>query len=782
MLYFPRAMSRPEDQPFVVRFAAFEVDLRAGELRKHGLKIKLQDQPLQLLALLLERPGQVVTREELQKRLWPADTFVDFDRGLNKAINRLREALSDSADHPRFIETLPKRGYRFIEAVDSAQPAETRVAPIVPETSPPPVRPQRPKYWRLAALVAILIAGAVVAFFYSRRTRSLTGQDVIVLADFENRTGDSAFDYTLKQALAIDLGQSPYLKILSDQEVADTLRLMGRSPDQPLKSDIARNVCQRTGSKVVLSGSIANLGSEFVVGVNVTNCLTGEIVAQEQARANHKEEVLKALDGAASGLRRKLGESLSSIQKFDRPIQQDVSTSSFEAFQAFTTGQKIVLEKGRSAAIPFFKRATELDPQFALGYMALGLLYGAIGETILSAENSRKAYELRDHVSESEKFLILEQYYLNVTGELEKIPQVCEIWAQTYPRDRISHERLGRAYVLLGRPENALFEYQAAQRLGDLAITRVGLAHSYILLDRWREAGTFLRQSLALNADQPFYRQELYLLSFLEKDTATMQAQVAWATHMPGSEGDFTFLQSDSEAYSGRLGKARDLTRLAVESAQHSDFHERASLWQAVEAAREALAGNSDLAIRTAQAALELAAGLDVRALAALAFARAGDAAQAGGLAEKLAADFPLNTILQNYWLPTVRAEIELAAGNAARAIELLQTAGSYELADTPLPLIPVYVRAEAFLAAKRADSAAAEFQKILQHRGIARNSIVGALAQLGLARAYALSGDTAKARSAYQDFSALWKTADPGIPVLKAAKAEFAAITAAVH
>ena len=776
-------MASSGDVRSLIHFGVFEADFQTGELRKHGLRIKLQDQPFQILALLLERPGQVVTREELQSRLWPADTFVDFDRGLNKAINRLRDALGDSADEPRFIETLPKRGYRFIASIEGGQPTNPAVPSVVEQPQPEPgssiAARRNPSAWWLALVVGA--ATIVIALFFIRRQPALTETDTVVLADFDNRTGDSAFDYTVRQALAVDLGQSPYLRILSDQEVRDTLRSMERKPDQRLTQDVARELCQRAGSKVAIGGSIVNLGSEYVVGVNAVNCLTGASVFQDQMHANRKEEVLNGLDAVASRLRRKLGESLSSIQRFDAPASLDVSTRSFEAFRAWTDGGKAVVQTSRAAGVPFFLRAVELDPDFALAHAGLGILYGSAGEMTLSAEYTRKAWALRDQVSEPEKFLISVQSYLNVTGELEKVPPLCRVWSQTYPQSEVPHERANAAYIRLGQFENARFELERAWQLRESTFLVEALASANIALDRLHDARILLEKSLPRNPDNLGLRQVMYRLSFLEGDTTKMEDQISWAKRR--SEASLLFLQAATEAYFGRLKRSRELAELAAQSARYADFHELSATREAVMALREAEFGYPDMARQRALAAVDRAPGKNVRSWAALALAWAGDSAQARKLADQLNSEFPSDSLVQNYWLPTIRAESALSKGDAMRALELLRAAEPYELSAVADqyrgggPMLPVLVRARAYLLAKDNQAAIAEFQKMLQHRGLMFNNPEGALGRVGLARAYAFSGNGSMARTTYQEFLGLWKDADPDSPILKEARAQSASL-----
>jgi DNA-binding winged helix-turn-helix (wHTH) protein/tetratricopeptide (TPR) repeat protein len=774
----------------LIRFGVFEADLEARELRKHGLKIKLQDQPFRVLALLLERPGQLVTREEVKKQLWADNTFVDFEGGLNRAISRLREVLDDSGQSPRFIETLPKRGYRFLAPVErilvgtSAANSDVHAgAQLEPSPHTPPHRGRRPpaKVWLLVLAVMLIVSAAVT--FFMRRPRVLTERDTVVLADFDNRTRDPVFDYTLRQALAFDLEQSPFLKIVSDQEMGDVLRLMGRNPDQRLTPDIARDLCRRTGSKAVLAGSIANLGSDYVTSLNVVNCQTGEFLGQERIRSHGKDEVLKGLDSAAANLRARLGESLNSIEKFNIPLAA-VTTRSLEALQAYTNGIRIVFQGGSPASIPFIRRAIYLDANFAVAHLVLGLTYGNMGEASRATESISKAYELRDRVSEPERFWITSQYF-RVTGQIEKVPPVCQAWGERYPRNWSPHNLMGSAYLRLGQSENALSEHQQACRLSKNALSIAGLTTAYIRLDRLLDAKALLEGALSQNADQLFLRQAAYVLGFLDGDATKMRDQVSWAKHKPAAESLLLSMQANTEAYFGRFHKARELSELAVESAQQSGYVERAALLEAEQAVREVEFGDAALARKNSRAAIVLSQGQEVRALVALALARAGDGLAAGRLADQLSADFPLNVLIKNYWLPTIRAEIELEGGNPRGAVEILRTTEGYELASTgpselsgsALPLAPVYVRGEAYLRAKQGNTAAGEFQKIIQHRGFVGNSLIGALAHLGLARAFTLSGDRAAARAAYQDFFAMWKDADPEIPILKQAKAEYAKI-----
>jgi DNA-binding winged helix-turn-helix (wHTH) protein/Tfp pilus assembly protein PilF len=767
-------MAPQPGSPAILRFGVFEVELRAGELRKQGVRIKLQEQPFHVLTVLLQRPGEVVTREELRSQNWPADTFVDFDNSLNTAINKLREALGDSADNPRFIETLPRRGYRFIAPVTDLDGTTRGTATGVRAATP--TRNRKIVVTVAVVMLAVGIAGGLI--WRARQTRRLTEKDTIVLADFTNSTGDPVFDDTLKQGLRVQLEQSPFLNILSEQKVSQTLSLMGRSPEQRLTPELARDLCQRVGSKATLTGTISSLGTHYVIGLNAVNCETGDTLASEQVEADSREHVLRSLGESATKMRKKLGESLASIQKYDAPMEW--TTTSLEALKAFSLGVAVWRVKGDRAALPFFQRAVEMDPNFAMAYGRVGTIYNELGESTLSAENTRRAYKLRDKVSARERLYVESHYHYFVTGELEKAAQVYEVWQQTYPRDGTPYSNLAALYAELGKYEKALEEAREELRLfpkvGD---SYYNVGSMYLFLGRLDEAEAVFKQAEERKLESEPLLAYHYQLAFLKGDEGEMERMLETAAGKPGEEDLLLSEQSDTEAYYGHLAKARGFSRRAVESARHAGAQETAALWQANAALREAEFGNAALARQDSTAALALAPGRGIEALAALALARAGEVARAQKLANKLNKDFPLNTIFQGYWLPAIRAAIELNRKNPTGSIEILQATTSYEL-GAPEPLIvgtmyQAYLRGEAYLLAHQGKEAAAEFQKFLDHRGVVLNFPLGALAHLGLARAYVLQGDKAKARAAYQDFLTLWKDADPDIPILKEAKAEYA-------
>jgi serine/threonine protein kinase/tetratricopeptide (TPR) repeat protein len=633
--------------------------------------------------------------------------------------------------------------------------------------------------WKVAIVTATVLLVLMTGSLYWRGHKSakLTEKDTIVLADFSNTTGDAIFDDTLKQALATQLTQSPFLNILSDQRVSETLRLMGRPPGERITSDTAREICERTKSTAVLAGSIGSLGSQYVVGLNAMNCANGDSLAREELQASRKEDVLSTLGKAATSLREKFGESLGSIQKFDAPIEQ-ATTSSLDALKAYSLGCRTMATVGNTRALPFFKHAIELDPNFADGYAQLATAYGNMGETDLAAENAQKAFERRDRVSEKEKLNISSRYYWTVLGDLEQEVHTYQLWEQTYLRDAEPHNDSGVDLRTFGEFEHALAEHQEASRLDPgFGTAYLNVAEDFLDLNRIDEAKEAAQRALTRWPENGGAHYVLYRLAFLENDIKGMEVQISAVSGTP-AESDFLSEQAKTDAYFGHLTNSRESSRRAVEAARNAGNKENASLAQALGALREAEFGNSETAKRAALAALTTSAGRVPKTILSLAFARSGDAARAETLASGLDKQFPSDTMLQKYWLPTIRGSTELARKNPAGTLSALRGA-SYELGSNDLGpgtnLYPIYIRAQAYLATQQGKEAAAEFQKILDHRSIVLNSPLGALAHLGVGRACSLQGDKAKARVAYQDFLALWKDADPDIPILKNAKAEYA-------
>ncbi len=713
--------------------ALYVLGARSGELRKQGQRIKLQEQPFQVLTVLLRNSGEVVTREDLRSQNWPADTFVDFDNSLNTAINKLREALGDSADNPRFIETLPRRGYRFIAQVTTIDGTTKEVATRVSATAPG-------RNWKMAATVAVvvLVAGITAGLFWrARRARHLTGKDTIVLGDFANSTGDAVFDGTLREGLSVQLEQSPFLSLVSEEQIHETLRMMERPANTLLTPEITREVCQRTSSAAAMDGSIALIGSRYNLILKAVSCVNGDLLTSTEAQANDKSHVLDALGKAASEMRRRLGESLTTVQKYNTPLEQ-ATTPSLEALQAYNFATD-----DDAAALAFLQRAIQLDPNFAMAYSALA--YTA--DSALSAESARKAFELRAGLSEREKLQIEADYYYFRIGDLMKARRSAEVGAETYPRDPDFPGNLLLCSRALGQYEAGLKESLEWLRLNPHSSWPYRLlATDYLYLNRVEEAEATAKEARAKGLDSRL-APVLYEIAFYRNDTSEMARLAGSAVGKAEDEDLLLALHADTAAYFGHLGKAREILRQAADSAERAGEKEKAATYYAASAIREALFGNADIE----------------------------------ALADNLGKRFPEYTVVQFNYLPTLRAKLALLRSNPQEALVILGAASPYELGLPALNfynwpnLYPAYVRGEAHLAAHQGREAAAEFQKILDHRGLVLNEPIGALAHLQLGRAYGMQGDTAKIRAAYQDFFTLWKDADPDIPILMEAKAEYA-------
>jgi eukaryotic-like serine/threonine-protein kinase len=688
---------------------------------------------------------------------------------VNKALEKDKKLRYQSAAEMRTDLQRLKRDTESVRALDATQATPIRVRSV---------------RWAVLAGAALVVVGLAVGgwLFFSRKVHALTDKDTIVLADFRNSTGDTVFDGTLRQGLSVQLEQSPFLRIISDQQTQQTLLMMGQKPDVKITPEIARELCQRTGSAAVLDGSIAQIGTQYLLTLKAVNCSSGESLASTEAQASDKSHVLDSLGKAASEIRNKLGESHSTVQKFDALLEQ-VTTPSLEALQAYSLGSKKDHEGEPAAGLPFFQRAIQLDPNFALAYIGLGYDYAGIGEPTLAVENFKKAYDLRGRVSEREKLDIESAYYWIAIGDLEKARQANEVFKQTYPRDEWPPNDLSFIYAQMGEYQKALAEAQEARRRdptsGRFYAT---LAFAYLNLNRFDEAQTTAEEGQTKNLDSPQLRFTLYMLAFLKNDVAEMAQQVAWSARKLGVEDVLLVNEADTAAYSGRLKEAREFSRRAMDSAEGAGQKETAATYSAASGLREALFGNADEARRRATFALGRIAGHDVQYGAALTLAYVGDDGRAQALTDDLGKRFPEDTLVQFNYLPTLRAKLAVSRGNISKAIESLRTAAPYELGVRPgdagygwTAFYPVFVRGESHLAAHQGSEAVAQFQKILDHRGIVLNSPIGALAHLQIGRAYAMQGDTAKARAAYEDFLTLWKDADPDIPVLIAAKAEYA-------
>jgi eukaryotic-like serine/threonine-protein kinase len=659
------------------------------------------------------------------------------------------------------------------------QSAATSVARQIP-TSDVTTRSQAyTRRWLVIAVAVVLILGAAAAtIFYRRRASALTERDSILLADFVNTTGDSVFDGTLKQALAVQLEQSPYLNVTPESRIREALRFMGRSPDARVTNEVAREVCLREGVKAMLAGSISSLGSHYVIDLNAVNAQTGDSLAREQVEAESKEQVLKSLDRAASNLRSNLGESLGSVQKFATPLEQ-ATTSSLDALKAFSLGQAAHQKLDDPGAVPHLKRAIELDPNFATAYATLGVVYGNLTQGTLSRETLKKAFELKDRASERERFYILAHYYDEATGEIDKAIETYEQWKKIYPRDTVPWDNLALRYVAIGQHEKSLANASESMRLDPKdRYAYQNLAFAYESLNRYDEAKSVLEKAAAQNMYTPAGDLILYQIAFLQNDEPGMQRQLEALRTNP-LEPIMLLFHAQGQCSKGKLRSARQTFEQGSNLAQRLGLKEFAAGLRVSEAACDAELGDEAAARKGAAEAIAISADRDTRIGVATVLAQSGDAIGSEKLIPALAKEFPNDTMLNSVFLPAARAMNEIQRNKPAEAISLLQASSAYDLSAGPYGAnyLPVYFRADAFLKAHDGANAAAEYQKILDHQGIDPTSPFYSLARLGLGRAYALESDTNKAKTAYQDFFAYWKDADPDVPLLRQAQDEYAKI-----
>lgn len=775
-------------------FGTFRMD-PVREVLLHGeTPIPLTSKAFHTLLVLVENSGQVMSKEQLMASLWPG-TFVE-EANLAKHISMVRKALGQTAQNRGYIVTVPGSGYRFSEPVHeiSAESSE-----IHSNQANSPSRHNAGKgslrgiFPSLVTVAAILVTAALVTYRFIQHRgipESPTARDTVLVVDFLNTTGDPVFDGTLQQALAVSLNQSPFLNILSENKTEAALRMMGRSASESLTPDLARELCQRAGGQVYISGSIVSIGEQYVLGLKAVDCSSGDTLALEQTTAPSKENVLKALDAAATKLRTQLGESLATVKEFDVPLEQ-ATTASLEALRAYSMGRRESAEQGPRVALPYDQKAIQFDPDFAMGYFAVGHDYFILGEVAQASHYFKRAFQLSTDVSEREKLTIAAAYYLSVTGELDKAVQTYKEQIASYPRDAKAYLGLAIVYGQQGEYETAAnMARQEVQLTPNDAASYGILAYNLIALQQFQEARQTIEQATARKLDDFVARQVLYALAFLNNDPDSMRQQAAWFTGKATVENSGLSLESDTEAYFGRLRRARELTVQAVDSALRNGHNENAAIWLANAALREAAFGNVLESRRLAGEAFKmLQASQAVESESALALAMIGDSERATSLAHDLNHRFPVDTQTHSLWLPTIQSQLDLNRKDPRAALNQLNTAASMDLAAIQSVanvscLNSVYERGQAYLAAGNGNAAAAEFQKILNHSGIVWNCWTGALAHLGLARANALEGKTLQAPDAnaariraliaYKDFFGLWKDADPDIPILIRAKAEY--------
>jgi eukaryotic-like serine/threonine-protein kinase len=639
---------------------------------------------------------------------------------------------------------------------------------------------QSSKTWMIfAAVILLLLLAGGGYFLRSRTSAKLSDKDPIVIADFTNTTNDPVFDNALKGALTIQLEQSPFLNVISDERVAGTLKLMNRNGNERLSQEVAREVCLRSNSKAYLSGSIANVGSHYLIGLKAVNCQNGDAIASSQAEAENRDAVLKSLGQAGSELRQKLGESISSVQKFNKPLSQ-VTTSSLEALEAYSQATRVQYSSDSDAAFPYLTRAVQLDPNFARAYASIGTFYTTHNQATLGIVNYKKAFELRNLVTDRERFYIEGTYYMTVTGQIDKAEDAYKQWAQAYPNDDVPLGNLGVIYSTVGRFQDSLTETRAAMAIVPNSVISYGnLIGTYLSLNRIDEASAMYKESLQRNLDGPYPRLASYYLGFQKHDAAAMADAVNWASGKSGVEDTFLSLEADTETFHGRLSKARTLATNAAESAKRAGAPEAAAIWLVYQALRESEMGDAASTRKFAAAAIALAPGRDVELLSAIAYARCGDAANAQKLIDRISHESPVDTMIQGFWLPSARAALELSRGTPARVLEVLEPATPYELGSPGQfqlsTAFPLFFRGQAYLKAGNPAQAIPQFQKIIDNPGAVANFYTFPLSYLGIARAYAASGDATKARAAYATFLTLWKDADPSLPLLQQAKSESA-------
>jgi len=775
--------------PHIYSFKNFTIDLDRACLLHSGVEVKLRPKVFEALKYLVENNNRLVTKEELIKAIW-ADSFVTDD-SLVQCLVEIRRALGDEAQG--CIRTVPRRGYIFEAPVNQDGPS---AKPGINNDEPEIKNVNKAKSAKGTALVALLAlsGGAVAGFIYFKLattpvTRPLTDKDTVLIADFVNTTGDDIFDGTLKQALAVQLGQAPFLNIFSEERIRETLRYMNRSPEERVTREVAREIAQRQGIKALLAGSISTLGSHYVINLEAVNVQNGDTLTREQVEAESREQVLRKVGEAASKLRGNLGESLSSIEKCGTPIEL-ATTPSLEALKAFALGREKQFSGKYFEAIPFYQHAVELDPNFAIAYAALAITHATTQEYDLAAQFSQKAFDLRERTSERERFYISARYYMDVLWDSDKTIEVQELWKQTYPRDFVPRTNLAVRYCAIGQFEKGLADARESLALNpDAGVAYAGIALSSICLNRYDDAKAVLEQAIARKLQPPQYRYMLYTIALLNGDAAAMRQQIGAAAGTP-LEAGMLAAQSVTAASSGQLIRARGFTNQAVDLALRQGFKEGASQHAAGDALWEAAFGNCREAKNAAARTLAIARGRNVLSWSALALALCGESTQAQSLVDELLRRFPQGSFVKRYWMPMTRATIELNRNNPAVAIQLLEASSRGET-GTNASLWPAYLRGLAFLSQRSGAEAIGEFQKILDHRGVlalAPSDFTPAgyslypLARLSIARAAAMTGDAARSRKEYDGLFAMWKDADSNVPILRRAKQEYQELLRRMH
>jgi eukaryotic-like serine/threonine-protein kinase len=759
-------------------FDVFRVDAQRETLLRAGDPVPLPPKAFQLLLVLIRRNQEVVTKDDLMKEVWP-DTFVE-EANLSRNIFLLRKALGESPQDHRYVLTVPGRGYRLAERVRLVPHQEASVVAATHSKIQLEVRETHRTWWFGIAALVLLTIGAIGFRVFSERKPRLSDKDTIVLSEFTNSTGDPVFDETLRRGLAVQLAQSPYLTLISAERMHRTLAFMGQPMNAPVSADAARAVCERTASAAVLDGSIKSIGTAYVLGLRATNCRTGDVLAEEQGQAARKEEVLGVLSQMSIKFRKQLGESLSSISKYSTALP-DATTPSLDALRAYSLGWKSTFgAAGPAEGIPFFRRAIELDPNFATAYAMLGRVYGDLGEAKFSAEYTTKAFQLKERTSEPERYFITMNYEMQVTGNLEKARQAGELWVNAYPRDALPRSLLSFIYQSLGRMDKSIEHGRATVELDpDNVPGHANLAWAYLFADQPQRAEEIVSRASSRGLEFPDLYILLYDIAFLKNDENGMLRAIAMADGKPGGEHWIVARQASVMAHRGRLKEARALTTRAVILAQRANQTDRAALYLSALATREALFGNSVEAQSAAGSAMRLSTDRDVLYGAAFAYAWTGAEAPARSLINDMGKRFSEDTFVNGIYLPTLGAILARNHHNEPQAKELLDATTPYELG---LPgswfgffgvMHPTYVRGMTYLDSHEPDKAIAEFKKIVERRGFVASDPVGALADLQLARAFTMSGNVADAESEYRKVQARWRGVSPEAPIIRQAESE---------
>lgn len=757
-------------------FGPFRIDPQKQLLLRDGELIGLAPKAFQLLLVLVRRGNQVVSKDELMKAVWP-DTFVE-ETNLTRNIFNLRKALGET-EIDRFIVTVPGLGYRFATAVRRVP--ETEMSIVEVEHSRVRVQIDETRRWQRIVAIAVLLAVVAVTWRSVRsRPRALGEKDTVVLADFVNSTSDPVFDDTLRQGMAVQLEESPFLSLVSEERIRHTMSLMGEPENMRITPKIARQVCERLGSAAVIDGSIARIGTEYVLGLHAANCTTGETLDDEQVRAAREGDVLDAVTRIARNFRSRTGESLATIQQHATPLAE-ATTPSLEALKAYSSAGKVAFSNPQQAIL-LLQHAIQIDPNFAIAYALQGRIYADIWESVLSQQSLKKAYELRQHANDHERLLIEVDYQENVAGDLEKTQQISGLWAQMYPRDVLPHGELTWTDQALGKYDDSIEEAEKAIGIDpDFTPAYNNLAWAYVMSDRLAEAETTLQRASDRKLQMPEMLVMRYYIAFLKGDDAGMERAAAQAQGQSEADDWLTYEKATALALSGHLQLARMMVSRAVQLARQANQPERAAMYEAGLAVREAFYGEAHQARRDALEAHDLSDGRDVEWGAALAYELSGDFLESQRLAIDLEKRFPNDTYVRMVYLPELRALAAFHDNEPAKAFDLLQAAAPFELG---VPgswsgffgnLYPAYLRGEADLEDHRASESVTEFQKVLDRPGVVFSDPVGVLSHLQLGRAFSRIGDKTRAKSSYEKLLTLWKDADPEIPILKQARAEYA-------